>query len=70
MHLMMFSVKRWGESNISLFSVATDDWIATLASKYQKYNDATLAVVFLCELSPLEKRRLAELKQAGVEVEP
>jgi hypothetical protein len=69
MYLLTYSFSRWGDGKLTQFSIVTDDWVATLAHKKQFNQVDDVAVVFLRELSPLEKRRLDELKAAGVEVE-
>jgi hypothetical protein len=69
MYVMTYSVKKWGESGISLFTVATDDWVGTFARVCRKHDSANLAIVWMRELSSLEKRRLDELNAAGVEAE-
>jgi hypothetical protein len=69
MYLLTYSWTSPLDGKLRQHSVATDDWISMLARVYQRHHDAALSVVFLCELSPLEKRRLDELRAAGVEVE-
>jgi hypothetical protein len=69
MYLLTYSFSRWGDGKLTQFSIVTDDWVATLAHKKQFNQVDNVAVVFLRELEPLEKRRLAELAAAGVEVE-
>jgi hypothetical protein len=66
MYLLTYSFHGLG-TTVYHHMACTDDPTGWLVRKRRE--DPTVCIVFLRELSPLEKRRLAELKAARVEVE-
>jgi hypothetical protein len=67
MHLLTYSFHGFGDIHTLHHMACTDDPISWLVRKRKE--NKSVCIVWMHELSPSEKRRLDELKAAGVEVE-